>query len=68
MKKLLVLICYNLGLWGILGFFATLLLGFLTCCANLPEEVFFGALILFASAGLVATSICVVRGCNKSHK
>jgi len=66
MKKILVLICYNLGLWGILGFFATLFLGFLSCCANLPEKVFFIFLIIFAAIGLSATMICVARGCHKS--
>lgn len=68
MKKIFVLICYNLGLWGILGFFATLFLGFLACCANLPEKVFFIALIVFAAVGLSATFICVARGCHKSLK
>lgn len=65
MKKILVLVCYNLGLWGILGFFATLILGFLSCCANLSENVFYGSLALFALTGIVASSICVARGCKK---
>ncbi len=65
MKKILVLICYNLGLWGILGFFATLFLGFLSCCANLSENIFYGFLIVFAVVGITATSICVSRGCKK---
>ena len=66
MKKILVLICYNLGLWGILGFFATLFLGFLSCCANLSENVFYGFLIGFAVLGIAATTICVSRGCKKA--
>lgn len=65
MKKILVLVCYNLGLWGILGFFATLFLGFLSCCANLSESVFYGSLIAFAVVGITASSICVSRGCKK---
>ncbi len=65
MKKILVLICYNLGLWGILGFFATLFLGFLSCCANLSENIFYGFLIAFAVIGVAATSFCVSRGCKK---
>ncbi|WP_167616395.1 hypothetical protein [Maribellus sediminis] len=68
MKKILVLICYNLGLWGMLGFFATLLLGFLSCCANLSANIFYGFLIAFAAIGLTATSICIYRGCNKAAK
>ena len=68
MKKVLVLICYNLGLWGILGFFATLLLGFLACCANLSEKLFYGFLIVFALSGLVTTIFCVSRGCKKESR
>ncbi|WP_297087198.1 hypothetical protein [uncultured Draconibacterium sp.] len=65
MKKALVLVCYNLGLWGILGFFATLILGFLSCCANLSENVFFGFLAFFAVSGIVASAVCVSKGCRK---
>jgi len=65
MKKPLVLICYNLGLWGLLGFFATLILGFLSCCANLSKNIFFGFLIVFAVIGIAATIYCVSRGCKK---
>lgn len=66
MKKVLVLLCYNLGLWGILGFFATLFLGFLSCCTNLSENIFFGFLIAFAVIGISASVCCIARGCKKS--
>nr|WP_319271875.1 hypothetical protein [uncultured Draconibacterium sp.] len=66
MKKLLTIACYNLALWGVLGFFATLLLGFLSCCANLPANVFYTSLVLFAALGITATTICVSRGCKKA--
>lgn len=62
---MLVLICYNLGLWGILGFFATLFLGFLSCYANLSENIFYGFLITFAVIGLSVSAFCVSRGCKK---
>ncbi len=65
MNKIVTLICYNLGLWGILGFFVTILLGFLACCANLSSAVFYTALIVFAIIGLSTTTICVARGCRK---
>nr|WP_321353532.1 hypothetical protein [uncultured Draconibacterium sp.] len=65
MNKIVTLIFYNLGLWGILGFFATIILGFLACCANLTSTVFYTALIVFAIIGLTATTICVARGCKK---
>ncbi len=65
MEKTLLLICYNLSLWGILGFFATIVLGFLTCCAGLSQNIFFGALIIFAIVGITMTAVCVSRGCKK---
>lgn len=65
MKKELFLICYNLSLWGILGFFATLFLGFLSCCANLSPDYFYGSLIVFAITGITISTICVIRGCKK---
>jgi len=67
MKKILAIICYHLGLWGILGFFATLILGFISCCANLSHFFFYGALILFATVGITATTICVSRKCKKAE-
>jgi len=65
MNKIVTLICYNLGLWGILGFFATIILGFLSCCANLSPNVFYIALIAFAAIGITASAICIARGCKK---
>ena len=65
MKKIFVLLGYNLGLWGILGFFVTLFFGFLACCANLSENIFYGFLIVFGLTGLAVTFFCVLRGCKK---
>ncbi len=65
MNKIVTLTCYNLGLWGILGFFVTLILGFLSCCANLPIQIFYISLISFAAIGVTATTFCVFRGCKK---
>lgn len=67
MKKIFVLISYNLGIWGVLGFFATLILGFLACCANLSQNVFYSALIIFAVIGLSATIMSVTRECKKAQ-
>ena len=66
MKKIVILICYHLSIWGILGFFATLLFGFLACCIGLPKEHFYISLIVFAIIGVTLTSICVARGCKKA--
>lgn len=65
MKKALALICYHLGVWGLLGFFATLIFGFIACCANLSENLFYTSLIIFAIIGFTATIICVTKGCKK---
>jgi uncharacterized membrane protein YiaA len=65
MKKEIFLLCYNLSLWGFLGFFVTLLFGFLACCANLSTKVFYVSLIIFAVLGITISLICVIRGCKK---
>lgn len=68
MKKVFALVSYNLGLWGIIGFFATLLLSYLSCCAGLSQTIFYICLGLFAAMGLSATSICVFRACAKDRQ
>ena len=65
MKKIFVLLGYNLGLWGLFGFFVTLFFGFLACCTNLSENIFYGFLIVFGLTGLTVTCVCVLRGCKK---
>jgi len=65
MKKEYILLCYNLGLWGIAGFFATILLGFLSCCLGLSKSIFTGSLVVFAIFGLAVSVYCISRGCKK---
>ena len=65
MKKALVLICFHLGLWGVLGFFATLLLGMASCYAHVPESVFLILLGIFAVVGISASVVCTMRRCAK---
>lgn len=65
MKKVPVLICFYLGIWGILGFIVTLFLGFLSCCANVSEPAFFVLLGIFALAGLIASIVCTLKSCSK---
>ena len=65
MKKIFVLGCFYLGLWGILGFFATIILSFFSCCAELSQEIYFGALIVFAVLGIVMTCRSVSKECKK---
>ncbi len=66
MKKVLVLTCYHLGLWGILGFFATLVLGFIAYRTNLSETIFYLSLGIFAAIGIGVTTYCISRNCTKS--
>jgi hypothetical protein len=65
MKKILVLVCYHLGLWGFLGFVITLLIGFIVCCANLSSEFFYTALVIFAVIAALAITYCIMRKCSK---
>jgi len=64
MKNTFVLTCYYLGLWGIFGFFVTLIFGFLACCLNLDPVIFYGVLVFFAAFGIVSTFVCVSRKCK----
>lgn len=66
MNRIVALICYNLGMWGVLGFFLTLVLGFLTCCANLSPKIFYSGLIVFALLGICTTVFCIARVCKKT--
>jgi len=68
MKKEMFLIFYNLALWGIAGFFVTLLFGFLACCTNVSHHIFYASLIIFAFVGLSISFFCIVRGCKKLKK
>jgi len=67
MKNIFVLSCFYLGVWGVLGFFATILLGFLFCCAGLSQEIYFGALIAFALLGIGMTYRSVSKECKKQQ-
>ena len=67
MNKVFILICYHLGFWGILGFLATLIFGFIACCTNLSQNNFFASLIIFAALGLIASTVCVARGCMRKE-
>lgn len=64
MKKTVGLACIYLGLWGFLGFVATIILGFLSCCAGLPEEIFFTALAVFAIVAIGMTCRSVSKQCK----
>jgi len=63
MKKLLVFTVIFLEIWGIAGFFFTIILSFLSCCFELSEKTFLGALLAFAMIALLHT----FRTVSKRH-
>jgi hypothetical protein len=65
MQKFLVLMCYHLGIWGFLGFIATLAIGFIACCTNISKPVYFILLGSFAAVGITASIICAARRCKE---
>lgn len=68
MKKIILLTCIYLGIWGFAGFLFTLIAGFLICCANLPKSVFTFALWGFALFSIIAVGYCVTGVCKKHEK
>ncbi len=65
MKKAFVLIRFHLGVWGILGFFATLILGFLSCSMHIEESAYLILLGILSIVGISASVVCVMRSCAK---
>jgi len=63
MGKAIYLLGFYIGLWGIIGFLATIFFGFLACCMNIGPVIYYGILILFAITGIVSTAFCVTRKC-----
>lgn len=61
MKKLILLIVFYLGMWGILGFFATITLSFLACCIGVSEEFYVTSLVIFGILAVAFTAYSVVR-------
>ncbi|WP_346856015.1 hypothetical protein [uncultured Draconibacterium sp.] len=61
MKKVLLIALLNLELWGILGFFATIILSFLSCCFGLSKETFLFSLAVFAAIGVTMTFKSILK-------
>ena len=68
MKKIILLTCIYLGIWGFAGFLFTLTAGFLICCANLPKSVFTFTLWGFAVIAIIAVGYGVSGGCKRQEK
>lgn len=64
MKKILIIYLYYLGLWGLFGFFFTLIMGFLFCCFNFSQTFFYISLLIFLINSIICSYICV----NKNYK
>lgn len=64
MKKAIILTCYYLGLWGIMGFLFTLVLGFISYNFGFSEKIFLGILVAFAVTGVTISLICMKRDCK----
>lgn len=63
MGKAIYLLGFYIGLWGILGFLATILFGFIACCLNIDPLIYFTVLASFAAIGIVSIAICITRKC-----
>ncbi|HKJ77991.1 MAG TPA: hypothetical protein VKA10_00595 [Prolixibacteraceae bacterium] len=67
MPKVFALISYHLGIWGFLGFFATLIIGFIACCTNISEAVYYILLAIFAAVGIAVSVVCTTRKCRNKN-
>ncbi len=67
MKRLFYITCFHASVWGILGFFITLLFGFLAAVAGLSVDLFYLALIAFAITGIITSVFCIIKCYKKSE-
>jgi len=68
MNKLFTLTCFYAGVWGILGFLVTIILGALFCCAGWSHLYYIPLLVLFAFIGALMIWRSVYRCCKKAHE
>lgn len=65
MNKLFTLTCFYAGVWGALGFLATIVLGAVFCCAGWSQAWYIPVLILFALIGSVMIWRSVSKCCQR---
>ena len=65
MNKVLILSGFYLGMWGVLGFFITLILGFIYTLTGWSHVSYFVLLVLFALFGIAMTCRSVSKCCKK---
>ena len=68
LNKILFIACFHAGIWGMFGFFMTLLFGFLASIAGLAVDFFYYSLVAFAITGIVIGLYCVLRCCKKMKR
>ncbi|RKD91870.1 hypothetical protein BC643_2238 [Mangrovibacterium diazotrophicum] len=67
MNKLFTLTCFYAGVWGILGFLVTIILGALFCCAGWSQAFYIPLLVLFALVGIAMIWRSVSKCCQQFH-
>jgi len=65
MNKLFTLTCFYAGVWGVLGFLVTIILGALFCCAGWSHTFYIPLLVLFALIGVVMIWRSVSKCCQR---
>jgi len=67
MKKLIIFTVVSLELWGVVGFFFTIILSFFSCCFGWSEKTFLAALSSFAIIALLHTFRTVSKRYHRFH-
>jgi hypothetical protein len=67
-KDFLINLGFHCVVLGILGIFAIILLGFLTCCLGLPSVYFYIALGAGLALGITASICCMRKNCSLFRK
>jgi len=68
MNKLFTLTCFYAGIWGVLGFLVTIVLGAVFCCAGWSPTLFIPLLVLFALIGLAMIWRSVYKCCHRLNQ
>lgn len=67
MKKLIIFTVIFLELWGVVGFFFTIILSFFSCCFGLSEKTFLATLSAFAIIAMLHTFRTVSKRYHRFH-
>lgn len=67
-RDFLINLGFHCMVLGILGIFAIILFGFLTCCIGLPVKYFYIALAAGLALGITASICCMRKNCSLFKK